>query len=90
VEADRKDKLEGYDNKNLQQVKSDRWREALQIANRFALGQYLELNPILQHPKVAADLIVKGGAKTGIIIQFIAFGLLSTDPLDGAHGVRGF
>jgi hypothetical protein len=70
VDGDRKDRLEEYCNWTLQQVKSDRWREALQAANQFALDQFLELNSILQHPRVAADLMVKGGVKPGIALQF--------------------
>ncbi|KAK4148502.1 hypothetical protein C8A00DRAFT_47649 [Chaetomidium leptoderma] len=37
VKGDRKDKLEEYCTWTLQQVESDRWREALQAANRFAM-----------------------------------------------------
>ena len=70
VEGDRKDKLEEYCNWTLKQVKSDRWREALQTANQFALDQFLELNSILQHPKVVADLMVKGGVRPGDPIRF--------------------
>ncbi|RYP11599.1 hypothetical protein DL765_007699 [Monosporascus sp. GIB2] len=66
VKGDGKDKLEEYCNWALQQVKSDRWREALQAANQFALDQFLELNSILQHPKVAADLMIEGGVKPGM------------------------
>jgi hypothetical protein len=72
VEGDRKDKLEEYCNWTLQQVKSDRWKEALQAANQFALDQFLKLNSILQHPKVAADMMVKGGVKPGIALQFVS------------------
>ncbi|KAK4236845.1 hypothetical protein C8A03DRAFT_16546 [Achaetomium macrosporum] len=72
VDGDRKDKLEEYCNWTLQQVKSDRWREALQAANQFALDQFLELNSILQHPTVAANLMIKGGVKPGIALQFVS------------------
>ncbi|WQF77118.1 hypothetical protein CDEST_02132 [Colletotrichum destructivum] len=72
VEGDRSDILEEYCNWTLQQVKSDRWRGALQTANQFALDQFLELNSILQHPKVAAELMVKGGVKPGIALQFVS------------------
>jgi hypothetical protein len=41
VKGDRKDKLEEYCTWTLQQVKSDRWREALQAANQFAMDQFL-------------------------------------------------
>ncbi|KAF6789331.1 hypothetical protein CMUS01_16343 [Colletotrichum musicola] len=61
-------KLEEYCSWNLQQVKSDKWREALQAANQFAADQFLELNSILKHLKVAADLMVKGGVKPGIAL----------------------
>jgi hypothetical protein len=72
VDGDRKDRLEEYCNWTLQQVKSGRWRGALQAANQFALDQFLELNSILQHPRVAADLMVKGGVKPGIALQFVS------------------
>ncbi|KAF6808440.1 hypothetical protein CPLU01_15673 [Colletotrichum plurivorum] len=72
VEGDRMDRLEEYCNWTLQQVKSDRWREALQAANQFAMDQFLELKSILKHPKVAADLMVKGGVKPGIALQFVS------------------
>ncbi|KAF6785557.1 hypothetical protein CSOJ01_15571 [Colletotrichum sojae] len=68
VEGDRMDRLEEYCSWNLQQVKSDKWREALQAANQFAADQFLELNSILKHLKVAADLMVKGGVKPGIAL----------------------
>lgn len=66
------DRLEEYCNWSLQQVKSDKWREALQAANQFAMDQFLELNSILKHPRVAADLMVKGGVKPGIALQFVS------------------
>ncbi|KAK2061324.1 hypothetical protein LY76DRAFT_614430 [Colletotrichum caudatum] len=56
----------------LQQVNDDGWREALQVANQFAMDQFLELNSILKHPKAAADLMVKGGVKPGIALQFVS------------------
>lgn len=36
------------------------------------IGWVLELNSILQHPKFAADLMVKGGVKPGIALQFVS------------------
>lgn len=72
VLGDRRDKLEEYCNWTLAQVTSDRWRAALQTANQFAMDQFLELNSILQHPKAAADLMVKGGVKPGIALQFVS------------------
>lgn len=72
VDGDRKDKLEEYCNWTLQQVESDRWRAALQLANQFALDQFLELNSILQHPKVVTDLMVKGGVRLGVALQFVS------------------
>jgi len=51
---------------------SDRWRRALQFATRVAIDQFLELNTILQHPKVAADLMVKNKVPTGIALQFVS------------------
>jgi hypothetical protein len=32
----------------------------------------VELNSILQHPKVTAELMVKGGVKPGIALQFVS------------------
>ena len=72
VEGDRQDKLEAYCNWGLKQVESDRWRNALQIANQVAIDQFLELNTILQHPKVVAELMVKNGVRLGIALQFVS------------------
>ncbi|KAL0933509.1 uncharacterized protein CTRU02_212472 [Colletotrichum truncatum] len=72
IEGDRMDRLEEYCDWTLRQVRSDRWREALLFANRFAMDQFLELNSILKHPKVAAGLMVKGGVKPGIALQFVS------------------
>lgn len=72
VEGDKMDRLKEYCAWNLHQVNSDKRREALQAANQFALDQFLKLNSILQHPKVAADLMVKGGVKPGIALQFVS------------------
>ena len=72
VEGDRLAKLEEYCNWSLTQVESDRWRNALQIANQFAMDQFLELNTTLQHPKVVADLMVKKKVPPGIALQFVS------------------
>jgi hypothetical protein len=72
VEGDRQAKLEEYCNWGLTQVESDRWRNALQIANQVAMDQFLELNTILQHPKVVADLMVKYKVLPGIALQFVS------------------
>ena len=72
VEGDRKDKLEEYCNWTLNQVKNDKWREELQTAVRFASDQFLELNAVLQHPNVTMNLMVKGGVKLGIAMQFVS------------------
>ena len=72
VEGDRQAKLEEYCNWGLTQVESDRWRNALQIANQVAMDQFLDLNTILQHPKVAAQLMVKNKVQPGIALQFVS------------------
>jgi len=72
VEGDRQAKLEEYCNWGLTQVKSDRWRNALQIANQVAIDRFLELNTILQYPKVIAELIVKNKVEPGIALQFVS------------------
>ncbi|KAK1839853.1 hypothetical protein CCHR01_17529 [Colletotrichum chrysophilum] len=72
VEGDRMDRLKEYCDWGLQQVKNDEWRDALQAANSFAMDQFLELNSVLKHPKVAGDLMVKGGVKPGIALQFVS------------------
>jgi hypothetical protein len=72
VEGDRQTRLEEYCNWGLTQVKSDRWRNALQVANQVAMDQFLELNTILQHPKVVAQLMVKKGVNPGIALQFVS------------------
>lgn len=72
VDGDRQAKLEEYCNWGLTQVESDRWRRALQTANQVATDQFFELNTILQHPKVVADLMVKKGVSPGIALQFVS------------------
>jgi hypothetical protein len=72
VEGDRQAKLEEYCNWGLTQVESDRWRNALQIANQVAIDQFLELNIILQHSKVVAELMVKNKVALGIALQFVS------------------
>lgn len=68
VEGDRQAKLEEYYNWGLVQVESDRWRSALQITNQVIIDQFLELNTILQYPKVTTELIVKNRIKPDIIL----------------------
>lgn len=36
------------------------------------MDQFLELNTILQHPKVVAELMVKRGVQPGIALQFVS------------------
>jgi hypothetical protein len=43
----------------------------LQIANQVAIDQFLELNTILQYPKVVAELIVKNKVQPDIVLQFV-------------------
>jgi len=64
--------LTPYCNWGLAQVDSDRWRQALQIANQVAIDQFLELNTILQHPKVAVQLMMKNKVAPGIALQFVS------------------
>ncbi|PVH75292.1 hypothetical protein DL98DRAFT_551725 [Cadophora sp. DSE1049] len=61
VKGDRRAKLEEYCNWGL-----------AQIANQVAIDQFLELNTILQHPKVVADLMVKLKVPPGIALQFVS------------------
>jgi hypothetical protein len=72
VEGDRQAALEEYCNWGLAQVKSDWWGRALQIANQVAIGQFLELNTVLQHSKVVAELMVKNKVAPGIGLQFVS------------------
>ncbi|KAI9765131.1 MAG: hypothetical protein M1840_007838 [Geoglossum simile] len=72
VEGERQAKLEEYCNWGMAQVESDRWRKALQIANQVAMDQFLELNTILQHPKIVANLMVKHKVQPGIALQFVS------------------
>jgi len=72
VEGDRQAMLEEYCNWGLAQVESERWRQALQIANQVAMNQFLELNTILQHPKVVVELMVKNKVAPGIALQFVS------------------
>jgi hypothetical protein len=68
VEGDRQVKLEEYCTWGLAQVKSDRWREALQTGNRFALNQFLDLNSILQHPSklISFQILIKDWGSWGL------------------------
>lgn len=72
VEGDRQARLEEYYNWGLTQVESDRWREALQRANQVAMQEFLELNTILQYPKVTTELMVKKWVPAGIALQFVS------------------
>lgn len=72
VPGDRQATLEEYCAWGLAQVESARWRDALQVANQVAMDQFLELNTILQHPKIVAELMVKNGVKPGIALQFVS------------------
>jgi hypothetical protein len=72
VEGDRQGRLEEYCSWGLAQVQNDRWRHALQVANQVAIDQFLELNTILQYPKVVADLMVKNRVALGIALQFVS------------------
>jgi hypothetical protein len=72
VEGERQAKLEEYCNWGMAQVESDRWRNALQIANQVVIDQFLELNTILQHPKLVADLMIKNKVQPGIALQFVS------------------
>lgn len=72
VEGDRQAMLEEYCNWGLAQVESDRWRQALQIANQVAIEQFLELNTILQYPEAIVKLMVKNEVAPGIALQFVS------------------
>ncbi|KAK1973983.1 hypothetical protein LZ30DRAFT_765014 [Colletotrichum cereale] len=53
------------------EVEGDRMDRLEEYCN-WSLQQFLELNSILKHPKVTADLMVKGGVKPGIALQFVS------------------
>ena len=72
VKGDRQAKLKEYCNQSLARVESDRWRNALHIANQVAINHFLELNTILQHSEVVADLMEKKGVAPGITLQFVS------------------
>ncbi|CAI6082451.1 unnamed protein product, partial [Clonostachys chloroleuca] len=61
IVGDRKDNLE-----------DNRWRRGLEAANQFVIDQFSELNSILQHQNFIIQLIVKGGIKPGITLQFVS------------------
>ena len=49
------------------------WKTMIKsAANQFAMDQFLELNSALQHPTVIASMMVKGGVKPGIALQFVS------------------
>lgn len=70
--GDRLEKLEKYCTWGMTQVKSDRWREALEAANKFAMEHLIELNSALQHPETITSMMVKGGVKPGSALQFVS------------------
>ena len=72
VKGDRQTRLEEYCNWGLTQVKSERWSNALQFANRVAMDQFLELNTALQHPNKVVELMTKAGVSEGIALQFVS------------------
>ena len=72
VKGDRQDRLEEYCNWGLTQVKSDRWRNALQDANRVAMDSFVELNTALQYPNKVVDLMTREGVSEGAALQFVS------------------
>jgi len=72
IGGDREQVLKAYCNWTMTQTHSDRWRAELEQANTVALDQCLELNSVLQHPKTALDLLIKGGVKAGVALQWVS------------------
>ena len=72
ITGDVAQRLEEYCNWTVARTKSNRWRQELEKATRIALGQYLELNSVFEHPKPILDLMVKGGVKSGVALQFVS------------------
>jgi hypothetical protein len=72
VKGDRQDRLEEYCNWGLTQVKSGRWRYALQDANRVAMDKFVELNTALQYPNKVVDLMMKEEVSEGAALQFVS------------------
>jgi hypothetical protein len=68
VKGDRQTRLEEYCNWGLTQVKSERWSNALQVANRVAMDQFLELNTALQYPNKVVELMMKEEVSEGIAL----------------------
>lgn len=56
----------------MAQVKSNKWRHALQIANEVTINQFLELNTILYQPKDVIKLMEKNSVVPGIALQFVS------------------
>jgi len=73
VKGDRQTRLEEYCSWGLTQVKSERWSNALQFANRVAIDQFLELNTALQYPIKVVELMTKEGVGEGIALQFVSY-----------------
>ncbi|KAI3326616.1 hypothetical protein HD806DRAFT_532248 [Xylariaceae sp. AK1471] len=72
IVGDRAQRLAEYCDWTLVQTKSDRWRTELEAANRCAMDHFLELNSMIQHPQIAVDLLVRGGIKPGVALQFVS------------------
>ena len=56
----------------MMQTQSDRWRAELEKANQVASDQCLELNSVLQHPKAALDILIKGGIIAVAALQWVS------------------
>lgn len=72
IPGDIAQRLEQYCNWTVARTNSDRWRSPLEKGTQFAMDHFLELNSVLQHPKAASDLMIKGGVKPGIALQFVS------------------
>ncbi|KAJ3569921.1 hypothetical protein NPX13_g5910 [Xylaria arbuscula] len=72
ITGDRAQRLEEYCDWTLVQTKSDRWRSELEAANQCAIDYFLELNSIIQHPQAAINMLVRGGVKPGVALQFVS------------------
>ncbi|KAH6653417.1 hypothetical protein BKA67DRAFT_660042 [Truncatella angustata] len=72
IAGDRAEKLREYCDWTLAQTQDVSWRAELRVGNKHATDNFLELNSILQFPKVATDVLVRKGVKIGVALQFVS------------------
>lgn len=66
------ERMRDYCTWNLMDVQSDRHRDGMEAANRFAMAELLDLNSIHQHPNAVKDAMVAKGVPLGSALRFVS------------------